>query len=46
MATKEQLRELITAQPFVPLLIRMNGGRFFTVTHPENASCDIKGGGL
>jgi hypothetical protein len=46
MATKEQLRELITAQPFVPFVIRMNGGRVFTVRHPENASCDRKGRGL
>jgi hypothetical protein len=46
MATKEQLRELITAQPFIPFVIRMTGGRVFTVRHPENASCDSKGRGL
>ena len=46
MATKEQLGELITAQPFVRFLIRMTGGRVFTVRHPENASCDAKGRGL
>lgn len=45
MATNEQLRELTTAQPFVPFVVRMTGGRVFTVKHPENASCDLKGPG-
>ena len=46
MATKEQLRELTTARPFIPFVVRMTGGRVFTVKHPENASCDLKGRGL
>ena len=43
MATREQLRAFITAQPFRPFVIRMTGGRFFTIAHPENAACDPKG---
>jgi hypothetical protein len=46
MATPEQLRALITAQPFEPFLIRMAGGRVFTVRHPENAACDLRGRAL
>jgi hypothetical protein len=46
MATKEQLRSLITAQPFVPFVIRMTGGRVFTIEHPENAACDHGGRAL
>ena len=40
MATREQLRNLQTAQPFRPFVIRMNSGRSFTVKHPEMAACD------
>jgi hypothetical protein len=43
MATKDQLRELTTARPFRPFLVRMTGGRVFAVRHPENASTDLKG---
>jgi hypothetical protein len=43
MATPDQLRALITAQPFRPFTIRMTGGRAFTVKHPENAACDRRG---
>ncbi len=46
MATKEQLRTMVTAQPFRPYVIRMTGGRVFTVRHPENASCDPNGRSL
>jgi hypothetical protein len=46
MATKEQLRTMVTAQPFRPYMIRMAGGRTFTVRHPENASCDPNGRSL
>jgi len=46
MATKEQLRAFITAQPFLPFVIRMTGGRVFTIAHPENAACDPKGRAL
>jgi hypothetical protein len=42
MATKVQLRQMVTAQPFRPYTIRITGGRTFTVHHPENASCDPK----
>ena len=33
MATREQLRAFITEQPFRPFVIRMTGGRFFTIAH-------------
>jgi hypothetical protein len=46
MATPDQLRQFITAQPFVPFMIRMNGGRSFLVRHPENAACDQRGRAL
>jgi hypothetical protein len=39
MATREQLRALITRIPFQPFVIRMTGGRVFTIRHPENAAC-------
>jgi hypothetical protein len=34
---------MITARPFRPFLVRMNGGRSFMVKHPENAACDLRG---
>lgn len=34
---------MITARPFQPFMVRMNGGRSFTVKHPENAACDPRG---
>jgi hypothetical protein len=40
MATREQLRNLQTAQPFRPFVIKMNSGRSFIIKHPENAACD------
>ena len=46
MATKEQLRELITTRPFQPFVVRMTDGRTFTVEHPENAACDHRGRNL
>jgi hypothetical protein len=46
MATRDQLRNLLTAQPFAPFLIRRTGGRAFTVRHPENAACDLRGRAL
>jgi hypothetical protein len=46
MATKEQLRALITARPFAPFLIKMASGERFTVRHPENAACDDRGRSL
>jgi hypothetical protein len=46
MATREQLRTMVTAQPFRPYVIRTAGGRTFIVRHPENASCDPNGRSL
>ena len=46
MATRDQLRSMLTAQPFVPFVIRMTGGRAFTVRHPELAACDLRGRAL
>lgn len=43
MATREQLRDMQTAQPFHPFVIRLNSGRSFIVKHPENAACDLFG---
>jgi len=37
---------MITARPFVPFLIKMTGSHVFTVKHPENASCDLRGRSL
>jgi hypothetical protein len=46
MATREQLRDLQTAQPFRPFVIKMNSGRSFIVKHPENAACDQISGNM
>jgi hypothetical protein len=46
MATREQLRALITARPFQPFLIKMASGERFTIRHPENAACDDRGRSL
>ncbi len=46
MATREQLRALITAQPFQPFIIKMASGERFTIRHPENAACDVNGRSL
>jgi hypothetical protein len=46
MATKEQLRSLITARPFQPFVIKMASGEKFTIRHPENAACDERGRNL
>jgi hypothetical protein len=43
MATREQLRALTTAKPFLPFVIKMASGERFTIKHPENAACDGKG---
>jgi hypothetical protein len=43
MCTPAQLRQMITARPFQPFLVKMASGRTFTVRHPENASCDPDG---
>jgi AhpD family alkylhydroperoxidase len=46
MATKEQLRAMITAKPFRPFVIKMASGERFTIRHPENAACDRDGRSL
>ncbi len=46
MATREQLRKMLSNRPFVPFVIRLTGGRVFTVAHPELASCDVQGRGM
>jgi hypothetical protein len=43
MATREQVRFLQTQQPFRPFIIRLAGGRSFTVRHPELVSCSLNG---
>ena len=43
MATREQLREMITAQPFVPFTVKLASGNSFVVRHPELASCSTNG---
>jgi hypothetical protein len=42
VATPEQLRELVNARPFIPFVVNV-GGRSFTILHPENAACDLRG---
>ena len=37
MATRNQIREAIKAQPFQPFEIRLSDGRSHTVNHPEFA---------
>jgi hypothetical protein len=44
MATPNQLRTMITARPFTPFLVKLASGQSYTVKHPENASCDPRGG--
>jgi hypothetical protein len=43
MATPDQLREMTNARSFQPFLIKMTGGRSFTVKHPENVAWDNRG---
>ena len=43
MATREQLREMITAAPFLPFAVKLASGRSLSVTHPELASCSVDG---
>ncbi len=43
MATPQQLRDMTTARPFRPFLVKMASGQTFTVRHPENAACDQRG---
>jgi hypothetical protein len=43
MATPQQLRQLVRAEPFRPFLVKVVGGRSFTVRHPENVACSVNG---
>ncbi len=43
MVTREQVRFFQTQQPFRPFQIRTNGGKTFSVQHPELVSCSMNG---
>jgi hypothetical protein len=43
MATPQQLRQMVRAEPFRPFLVKLAGGRSFTVRHPENVACSVNG---
>ena len=43
MATRQQVRQMTTSQPFRPFLITLSGGRSFTVRHPETVACSLDG---
>jgi hypothetical protein len=43
MATRNQVRLLITARPFRPFTVRTNSGETYTVHHPELVSCSTDG---
>ena len=43
MATREQVRQMQTAQPFRPFLVKLADGRSFLVRHPELVSCSLNG---
>ena len=43
MATREQLRQMVSAQPFRPFLVKLADGRMFAVRNPELASCSMNG---
>jgi hypothetical protein len=46
MATREQLRNMLSVRPFQPFLIRLTGGHTFLIRHPELVSCDVNGRGM
>jgi hypothetical protein len=43
MATREQVRMMVRAEPFRPFMVHLAGGRSFTITHPELISCTANG---
>jgi hypothetical protein len=43
MATNQQVRQMVTAQPFRSFRIKLAGGRAFIVKHPENVACSLNG---
>jgi len=36
VATPQQVRQMVRAEPFWPFTVKLAGGRSFTVKHPEN----------
>jgi hypothetical protein len=42
MANLTQLRDMVNARPFQPFVVSI-GNRTFTILHPENAACDLRG---
>ena len=42
-AFKRQLRQMVRAEPFRPFLVKLAGGRSFTVRDPENVACSVSG---
>jgi hypothetical protein len=43
MATNQQVRVMIRAEPFRPFLVKLADGRQFEVRHPENIACAPSG---
>ncbi len=43
MATREQLRDVLSARPFRPYMITLADGQTFTIRHPELVACDVRG---
>ncbi|HKI18554.1 MAG TPA: hypothetical protein VKA15_11770 [Isosphaeraceae bacterium] len=43
MATREQLRDMVSARPFRPYVITLADGQAFTIRHPELVACDVRG---
>jgi hypothetical protein len=41
VATGQQVRQMVTAQPFRQFTVKLVGGRVFTVRHPENIACSV-----
>lgn len=43
MATREQVRAMVRAEPFRPFYVRLASGAYFEVRHPENVACSVNG---
>jgi hypothetical protein len=41
VTTGQQVRQMVTAQPFRQFTVKLVGGRVFTVKHPENIACSV-----
>jgi hypothetical protein len=46
MATRDQVRAMVTARPFRPFTVRTNSGQIYTVHHPELVSVSVDGRGM